>query len=239
MPWLPGQALRCVWVRHGAGELFLLGLVYFVPVLGVGRAPCAAGGAERLQGRAGAPSAPALPSANPLCGCSRASRGFWVGAQEPGALPRGPLEALLWAGTTEGRPMSRGCSKVRAAPAPPHTGPGPCPVAHAHSPAASAFGSRQLCPPGDNQLLLLLLLQSPPQPSGDPGAIPASLSPALCPQSAALHSRHQPSPSVSLAATSPSLRAWAGTGRERRGPGTPPGAAGGSRFAPSHHLTSI
>lgn len=176
-------------------------------------------------------------------------------AQEPGTLPWGPLEALLWAGTTEGSPMSWGCSQVRAAPAPPRMGPGPCPVAHAHSPAASAIGSGQLCPPGDNHLLLLLLLQSPPQPRAGPGAVPAALNPALCPQSAALRSQHpsgfamepawgQPSPSVSLAATSPSLWAWAGTGmwEVRRGhgsPGTAPGAAGGSRFAPSHHLTSI
>lgn len=119
--------------------------------------------------------------------------------------------------------MSWGCSQVRAAPAPPLMGPGPCPVAHAHSPAASAIGSGQLCPPGDNHLLLLLLLQSPPQPRAGPGAVPAALSPALCPQSAALRSQHpsgfamepawgQPSPSVSLAATSPSLWAWAGTG---------------------------
>lgn len=140
-------------------------------------------------------------------------------------------------------------------------GPGPRPVAHAHSPAgsprapaASARGSSVLLEiiASSLLLLLLLLLQSPPQPSG--GSQRFSLrtqSPKALPFTAGARTALPWSPpgagpvlNVSLAATSPSLWTRAGSGRERRGeapgpPGMAPGTAGGSRFAPSHHLTSI
>ncbi|XP_037236014.1 uncharacterized protein LOC119144595 [Falco rusticolus] len=109
-------------------------------------------------------------------------------------------------------------------------------------------------------LLLLLLLQSPPQPGG--GVPKASLPPSaqLCALRAPKRCRLQPVSERLRRGARPAL-AWSlmslllllllpfglglargGRGEGRGGPQPPgmaPGPAGGSRFAPSHHLTSI
>lgn len=192
--------------------------------------------------------------------------------------PRG--EALLWAGTAKGCPVSLGlaerpprssCTSSLGAPAPA--------LSHTHTPrwARPAFQQPQPSACGSSALLEIIasfsssssssccfynLLLSPVRaPRGICPSLGLALrppSPKALPFTAGVRAALPwslpgagPVLNVSLAATSPSLWTWAGLGREwrgeaRRGPPDPQGwllaqagTAGGSRFAPSHHLTSI
>lgn len=176
----------------------------------------------------------------------------------PAGTPRG--SALGW--YHRGLPHLPGAAaRFRAAPAPPRVGPGPCPVAHAHSPAASqpsACGSSALLEiiTSFSSCCFYNLLLSPagvPEPSLPPSAQLCALrAPERCPLQPAserLCHRARPAPAQSFMSLLLLLLlpfglglARGGRGEVRRGhrpPGTAPGAAGGSRFAPSHHLTSI
>lgn len=194
--------------------------------------------------------APPLPSTRPLHGCSwpplRRLTGFQSELRNPG-LSCKHLEAYLCSGPVPptaapspgaGRKASAQLLHLLA------RGPGPHPVAHAHSPAgspcapaASALGLWQLCPPRDNRLL------PPPVAftisSSARRGFPEVLSAPSEPQSAAVYSRCPnalpqsppgagPVLNVSLAATSPSLWTRAGSGRERRGEERPPAPRDGS-----------
>lgn len=161
-------------------------------------------------------------------------------------LPRLP-------GPAEKRPRSS-CTSSHGAPAPT--------LSHTHTPrrARPALQQPQPSACGSSALLeiiasflLLLLLQSPPQPGG--GSQRFSLHPqspkALLFTAGVQTLCHRARPALARSLTSLLLLlllpfglglAQGGRGEARRGPRPPgmaPGAAGGSRFAPSHHLTSI
>lgn len=184
--------------------------------------------------------------------------------------PRG--EALLWAGTAKGCPVSPGpverrprssCTSSHGAPAPA--------LSHTHTPRRARPALQQPQPSACGSSALHEIIASfllPPlvaftiSSSARQGVPEVSLPPSaqLCALRAPKCCRLQPASKqlchgacLALARSLTSLLlllllpfglglALGGRGDVRRGsrsPGTAPGAAGGSGFAPSHHLTSI
>jgi len=192
-----------------------------------------------------------LPSAQALLAPAQATPGFSVGALEPGTLlqtPQGPGERLCSGPVLPKAAPSPRAGRKASVPLL-HLlarGPGPCPVAHAHSPGArpalrqpqpSACGSSALLEIiASFLLLLLLLLQSPPQPDGRSQRFSlCPRTPRALPFTAGVRMALPRSPpgagpvlNVSLAATSPSLWIGAGSGRERRGEERPSAPRDGS-----------